>query len=358
MDTHSDSPRCAITWAPFLAATFAAAVLGACSSNGSPNSAGIPQPLRASRLVIGRQAPDIATRGIDVAVNNAAGAGAVYGYPADNRDNHGYSCFKPGFNFLWDVSTDVHGNLIVPDALFGVYVEKGPQLCGPTLGHITGYSYQQAIDAAAVDAAHARIAVAYHYGRFQSDPGGIAVCSLAAGCAHYLTNPGVFEVFSDTMARNGDCWADGWPPSSTTPNLVYYAHCKGRGQIATGFANSFAGGLDVDNDGHLLAISSPAFTSKSGDSQLYVYSGCRPRCTLIGGPFSLAPPTDRNTGSEYGHLNAQNDRFVTANAQYNQVDVFAYTGHGTGLNYLYSFNKGFGYNAVPIGATYVPGSQR
>lgn len=298
-----------------------------------------------------------ATRGIYVSVSFSNGGGTVEAYPRNNNSNGGPICDIPGFQFIWDIATDTAGNVIVPDALGGIYAYKGPQLCGPELGHITGFSYQQAVDAAAIDAAHGKIAVAYHYGRFWGDPGSIAVCTLAKGCTSNLTNRGVFEIFGVTMTHNGDCWAEGWPYSSNLPNLVYYAGCKGPGQLATGFKNPNWGGLDVDNDGHVLAVSTESPAPNETRSELIVYSGCNPKCTLLGGPFLLSPPRKRGS-SEYGHLNRLNDRFVAADNKYRQVDVFAYTGHGTGLTYLYSFNSGLGPSAVPVGAAYDPSSQR
>lgn len=291
------------------------------------------------------------SRGIYVSANNGSGVGVVFAYPEYNRSNGKPLCYVRGFNFLWDIATDAAGDLLVPDALGGIFVYKGPHMCGLELGHIKGFSNQQAVDAAAVDAAHKEIAVAYHYGRFISYPGSIAVCTLAKGCTRTLTNPGVFEIFSVTMAKNGDCWADGWPWSSTKPNLVYYAHCKGKGQTATGFQNEYAGGLDVDDEGHLLAISSPSFTSSNRHrSKLFVYGGCNPACTLIGGPFVLSP-RKKHGQAEFGHLSPSSDRFVVADNTYSQVEIYAYTGHGTGLRYLYSFNNGFN-GGIPIGAAY------
>lgn len=44
--------------------------------------------------------------------------------------------------------------------------------------------------------------------------------------------------------------------------------------------------------------------------------------------------------SIYGHLGPHNERFATTDITDSMAEVYAYTGRGTGLTYLYSFNNG------------------
>ncbi len=63
--------------------------------------------------------------------------------------------------------------------------------------------------------------------------------------------------------------------------------------------NTYYGGLDIDKNGNIVAIS--AF-----DSNVYVYSGCNPACTLVGGPFPM------HGEAVFGHLNKQSMTFALA----------------------------------------------
>jgi hypothetical protein len=124
--------------------------------------------------------------------------------------------------------------------------------------------------------------------------------------------------------------------------LTYFKRCSGSGETATGFDNPASGGLDIDKDGHLVTVSysTPA---------VYVYSGCRPACKLIGGPFPL-----KGTGF-YGHLNMDSTSFVAADYQHGEIDVYRYT--PTSLKYMYSFNNGLSQSSGVVGAAYNPSSK-
>ncbi len=80
---------------------------------------------------------------------------------------------------------------------------------------------------------------------------------------------------------------------------------------------------------------------------LNFYSGCKPKCKKVGGPFPL------QGSSWYGHLNATSTRFAAADYEYGQVDVYKY--NPTTLTYLYSFNSGL--NSGITGAAYNPRSK-
>jgi hypothetical protein len=57
-------------------------------------------------------------------------------------------------------------------------------------------------------------------------------------------------------------------------------------------------------------------------------------------------------------LGRQNERFITADYIFGQADIFAYTGHGAGLSYLYSFNNGLSASLNVEGAAYSPRSPK
>ncbi len=274
---------------------------------------------------------DLIARGIYVSQNNSI----IYGYRQNNRRDRRPVCTLSAGS-TGDVAGDSSGNLIVPEA-YSIAIFDGPGMCGPELGSFsTGWS-GYAVDAASLDAAHGIVAVAAIQNG--SGPGSIELCTISAGCGSYLRSNGMNIVYGVAIAKNGDCWAS-WeegPSMSYAAFLTYFKGCAGSGQTAVGYKNPSAGGLSVDKGGNLVAIS-------YASSSLYVYSGCRPKCKAIGGPFSL-----KGVG-QYGHLNAASTRFVAADSKYGRVDVYRY--QPTALTYLYSFSKGLSKSATVFGATY------
>ena len=90
--------------------------------------------------------------------------------------------------------------------------------------------------------------------------------------------------------------------------LLYFKPFRKLGRVAGGFVNAYEGGLDLDRDGNLVSIS-------YADAKLYVYKGCDPKCTLLGGPFTL------NGNTIFGHLNGRSTEFAGADYQYGRIDV-------------------------------------
>jgi hypothetical protein len=310
-----------------------------------------PQQLSAPQRVANNAAD-----GIYVSVSLDNTYSYVEAFPDSNNGNGGPICNLPGLRFIWDLNTDLKGNLIVPDSLYGIYVYRGPGLCGELAGKIAGLKARQAVDVAANDAIHGPIAVGY-YTDLNGGPGSIAVCTIASGCTENLTSRYIKTLWSDTMAHNGDCWGDGINKNQNLKaNLVYYAGCKMPGRLATGFKNPFAGGLEIDNMGHVLAVSDAAVFGLSG-ATLYVYSGCNPKCTLFGGPFVLGPPGKDGAGV-FAHLDRSNQRLAVASNTTDKVEVFSYIDYGKKLKYLYSFDNGLNRDAAPIGVAYSAGSRR
>ncbi len=165
--------------------------------------------------------------------------------------------------------------------------------------------YGAPIDAASNNAATGKIAVANLFEG--SGAGSVSVCTLAGGCKTNLTNSNMYEVAGVAMSRNGDCWADA-TNSTGTATLTFFKNCNGSGRAATGFVNPYYGGLDIDAGGDLVTIS--AFTPA-----IYVYKGCNPACSLVGGPFQMEGP------AVFGHLNKTSTRLAAANYEFNRVDI-------------------------------------
>jgi hypothetical protein len=345
-------------------ASIAAAFLASCSSNeAGPGGAAMPSAARGgvptsavgfvamapTKGLHGKHAPVQARRGIYVSQLLATD---VLGYRKNNSSNGWAICTIGGQVDVQGIATDPSGNLIIPSSTAGlsggiINVFHGPAVCGPLVGSITE-SIGQPDDAASVDAINGTIAVGIGFDN--SGHGSVAVCTLSSGaCPVNLTNPTIELVQGVAMAKNGDCWASARSVSDTA-ELVYFSGCSGPGEVASGFQNPSQGGLDIDNQGNIVSIS--IFNSSFHfPSVVYVYSGCNPACTLRGGPFTLEGE------SFFGHLGAQNNRFAVVDAQFAQVDIFQYAGHGTALTYLYSFNNGLSGSQFPEGAAYTPGSQ-
>lgn len=265
-------------------------------------------------------------------VNEFAGPGPM-GYPINNQGNSPPFC-TVGTGSGADVNgiaVDGKGNLITPVAAnvsgqHGVDVWKGPGMCGPLLGSFTETNGQPS-DAFSFDAAKGTIIVGNIFGPSGSvSAGSISVCTLKGGCTANLTNSAMFKVAGVVMDKSGNCWASAEDHSGAA-TLTYFAGCTGAGQQATGYMNTDYGSLEFDRAGNLVSL------DKTG-VQLWVYSGCNPACTLVGGPFPLQGE------SVFGALNKQSMTFMAGDRPNAQVDVYLYT--PTSLTFLYSFNNGLG----------------
>ena len=154
---------------------------------------------------------------------------------------------------------------------------------------------------------------------------------------------------SVALAPNGDCWAAGSISRSDRgiPALAYFAHCRGRGVLTTGFQNPSVGTVDIDDNGNLVVLS-PPFSSTRSVGELYIYSGCNPTCSLVGGPFQL------QNFIVYGHLDASSKKFVGA-VYDGDLDVYSYS--TSGVNYEYSITRGFYQGYGPLSAAFSPSSK-
>jgi hypothetical protein len=267
-----------------------------------------------------------------IGVGSGSYSEVVNGY----RLRHGHLkqiCTIPGITQAANVSVDAQGRPLVPGGVAkSVTVFSGPGLCGSELGSLTD-SYGQPIDASSANAATGIIAVANIFDTGSAGdtlkPGSISVCTLSGGCTANLTNPNMFELGGVLLAKNGDCWASALNHSITAGTLTYFKHCSGSGKAATGYKSPGYGSLDIDSQGNLVTVSWTAYST-----DLYVYRGCDPRCSLIGGPLPV-----KNHGI-VGRLNASGTTWAMADFPNPTISVYAYT--PTKLTYEYTLTVGRG----------------
>jgi hypothetical protein len=239
-----------------------------------------------------------------------------------------------------------HGTRSGKNVQSTVTILKGPGLCGPELGSITDPYGGRPTDVASRDAQSGKIVVGNDYGdgdRSKRRRGGVTVCTLSGGCTANFLTPKIRNVFAVALAPNGDCWASGTEPNGYE-ELAYFANCRGRGVIATGF-QEFPYGLDIDDHGNLVVISAYGY----GRSALYIYSGCNPTCSLVGGPFQLEGFVS------YGHLDASSKHLVVADNQNSRLDVYSYSTKG--IRFEYSITAGLSPSANVTGAAFSPSSK-
>jgi hypothetical protein len=285
-------------------------------------------------------------------------SGTIFGYPSNhngyaNKKNAPPTCtFTAGVRGLEDIGGDAKGNLIVPsyDSTSHSHVLNiyGPD-CGALIGSISDPYTGGIYDVASGNALTGKIVVATS-GTYT---GSVTVCTYKGGCTSNLSLPGGYSgqsaVFAVAVDRAGDCWAQGVYETYSRGDiyvLVYYKGCSGTGQIATGFLNKSKGGLDIDKDGNIVSIESGQGTNTHGS--LYVYKGCNPACTVVGGPLAL----HGDAGEFYGHLDKGGNTFATMDFFVPQVNIYSYT--PTALTYLYSFNNGMSACGDCTGAAYAP----
>jgi hypothetical protein len=268
----------------------------------------------------------------------------IYGYAADNRRDRPPICYENGVGSSDGVAVDGKGDLMVSDGNDRlIFVFKGPHMCGKQLGSLNDV-YGQPSDAASRNATTGTIAVANILDA--GEPyGSISVCTFSGGCTSNLTNPNMDNsVAGVAMARNGDCWGSSYDARDAA-SLTYFKRCSGAGQAATGFKNVSYGGLDIDENGNIVSIDFEGGST----GQIWVYRGCNPACSVVGGPF----PLHGNAAS--GHLNETSTEFVAADFANMEVDVYKYDVRR--LTYQYSFNNDLSGSVELAGAAFNPRSR-
>jgi hypothetical protein len=338
----------------------AALLLAGCSANLTP--AGAPAGLHAAAgivpvwsspasLATGRRGalrrPRFARREATAHQRKGLYAGEfsgkqVYGYPYNDENNGPNTCTVSGVSAVNDVAVDGARNLIVPNGgTHTILVYKGPKRCGALAATVKD-PYGQPSDASGPNALTEKFVVANIFDN-KGAAGSLSICHVSkkkGSCTVNLTNPSMYQVGGVAMDTAGDCWADSTGPSGG-PKLVYFASCSGAGEVATGFENADLGGLDIDSAGNLVSISAT-------DGNVYIYSGCNPGCTLVGGPFPLD-----NVGV-FGHLNKPSNQLAVASYVEGGIDVYGYT--PAGITYLYSVTTGLDPTLDVEGSAYSPRS--
>ena len=289
-----------------------------------------------------REAPDAAKRGIYVSSFDGT---SIYGFRNGYRGGYGPMCtLYTGQVYINGIATDPSGNLIVPQNNGDqVKVYSGPDMCGSLLGSFKD-PYGQPANAASFDATSGTIAIADIKGKHGS-LGSLAVCSLSGGCTKKLEPKFTGYATGAALAKNGDCWLTTENRAFTGAGMTYWRGCAGTGKLVTGFKNVSYGSLSIDKRGNLVSID---FTG-GRTGQLWVYSGCNPACTLIGGPFPLAGQPF------FGALNAKGNTFGTIESEFpygGTVDIYKYT--PIKVTYEYSFDSGFAPVSMPEGFAYSP----
>jgi hypothetical protein len=288
------------------------------------------------------RAPSAAKTGIYVSSYYGT---SIYGFKRNYRRGHGPICaIYTRQVYLNDIAADEEGNLIVPRGTHSVVVYAGPDMCGSELGEFRD-PYGDPVAAASINAATGTILVVNleDHGKPQ---GNIAVCALKSGCTQKLKSAFSHDIADGiALAKNGDCWLASEKPGGIDAGLTYWKGCTGAGKAATGFMNGSFGSLSIDKHGNLLSID-----HKAGDGgELWVYSGCDPACTVVGGPFRLE-------GTPFfGALNEKGDKFgvmESAAPTGGTVDIYKYA--PTKLTYLYSFDSSFALSSDPYGFAFSP----
>ncbi len=331
------------TWSMLLATIVGIALSGCTGASfGSPPTEASP----GSALGPGERAGHGPKRGIYASDYYGAtgGPGFVNGYAGADKGNKPASCTisTPG---VQSIGTDPAGDLIASSSVslyeYSVSVYRGPDLCGSLIGSVTLSQFPRAV--ASLNAQSGKIVVAEENEYLAA--GNLVVCTLAKGCGAPLTRPDMKGgTDGAAIAPNGDCWISGEqletynPPGAAV--LGYFKGCHGSGKTAKGYKNPYYGGLFIDNKGNIGAID-------FNDGALYVYKGCNPVCTLIGGPFTLQ-------GQSIGAgLNKAGDELAVGDFANQAIDVYAYS--PTKLTYLYSVNNGLSYpRSAVISAVFSP----
>ncbi len=285
----------------------------------------------------GVRAPKSASRGMYISEFFGT---SILGYLRRNVGNKAPYCTVPGSS-VNNVAVDGQKNLIDPDGgSRSVIIYSGPSMCGSVAATISD-PYGQPSDASSANAMTGPIAVGNIVD--SAGVGSISMCTVSAGCTTNLTSPSITGYGGGiAMDNSGNCYMTSENASFTASIMTYWAGCSGTGVTATGYVNKSYGGLEIDSSGNIVSIDFQ-------NNNVYVYSGCNPACTLVGGPYAL------HGGTIFGRLNKATGRFAGVEYLNGQVDLYDYSPTG-GLTYLYSFNNGLISSQQPEGIAWQPKS--
>jgi hypothetical protein len=272
-------------------------------------------------------------------------ATSLLGYDANNKGNNGPICQINNVAFVNDLGVDGEGNLMVPNpgSASGntLDIHQGPTMCGKLVASIFD-PFGQPSAATSPNAMTGQIALGNLVG-LASSAGSLSICTLKGGCTVNLTNSTYFHVGGVAMSNSGDCWLVAKTSASGGAALVYYKGCAGSGVVASGYKQTYYGGMDIDKSGNLVIIDDMA-------EDVYVYSGCAPQCQVVGGPFALKGE------SFFGKLNQSNNQFTAVDRTDGVVDVYSYS--PTSIKFIYSYNNGLSASLLPDGVAVNPRSKQ
>ncbi|MBV8498210.1 MAG: hypothetical protein JO003_03040 [Candidatus Eremiobacteraeota bacterium] len=307
--------------------------------------------IKADGRIHGKKAPAQAAKGSYVSQFYTG----VNGYPKNNSGNGPSICSVGVFN-VNGVGVDPSGNLITPSYNSGneeVNFYNNNSLCGSLYTSISVSGQGEPVDAASNDAINGTSLIAGNTGFGTS----AWLCSAGSNSCSAITFSGTnvpTGFLQVAMDKGGNCYLDGYSSATGVPTLwvstgTASLPCSGAWTIASGFSESYSGGLDVDNKGNLLVIA--ALNSSFTVASATVYSGCATgTCTVLTGPTNL------NGAGFYGRLGRQNERFIMSDQTYAQADVFSYQPGRTPV-YLYSFNNGITPTGFIEGTAFSPSSK-
>jgi hypothetical protein len=290
------------------------------------------------RAILDRVSPDKKKKAKGGAYGSQFYASKINGYEGNLKSNPAPSCTETA-SYPNGIAVDGKGALIDPDGGTRSVIVYKAGMCAGTSGSFSD-DYGQPADASSPNANSGTIAVGNIFDT--SGAGSISICTLSGGCTSNLTNSNMYEVAGVAMDNKGNCYASA-TNSLGTATMTYFAGCAGSGTAATGWKNTYYGGLDIDKKGNIVAID--AFTP-----QLWIYKGCNPTCTVVAGPFPL------HGDSVFGHLNKKSTEFIAGDYANGELDVYKYSTKG--LKYEYSFNNGLDVSDDVEGAAFDPRSKQ
>ena len=271
---------------------------------------------------------------------------SVFGYAANNKKNNGPICTVDGVAFVNDVGVDGKGNLMLPypgsPTTDTLDIHQGPTMCGKPIR-----AYRRSL----------RAALGRHKPECRNRPdrsrqpcrrrlkwpGSLSICTFKGGCTVNLTNSAYFHVGGVGMSNSGDCWIDVKTSASGGVELVYYKGCAGNGAIASGFQQTYYGGIDIDKSGNLVIIDDMA-----EDVAPSIAAAIQPARSSAA-PFALKGE------SFWGDLFS---RIISSRqwTVHGSVDVYSYSTKN--IKFIYSYNSGLSAALLPNGVAVNPRSKQ
>jgi len=238
-------------------------------------------------------------------------------------------------------AADPKGNLILPfgsTRTVSVYKPK----CGAQIGSAIADNDGQPSSASTFNAATGTIAVG-NITSTATGVGSVDVCTVSGGCTTNLTASNITGYGGGVLLdKKGNCYLTSENASFTGSAMTYWAGCKGSGTAVTGWKNTYYGSITLDKKGNIDALDFEG----GGTGQLWVYSGCNPACTVVGGPFAL------HGFAIYGAVNKKGNEYGAVEFETGEVDLYKYT--PTSLSYTSSFSSGFSASEEAEGLAFAP----